>query len=169
MPEMTRLWELTGSPLEARPTQGGTDLEEQAPPSRGSIKLSCTWSGVLCVVTGHHWAPRARLAIAPRAFPCGGRRRGSTRGLRPKFLPRSPCGRSAGASPLRITVQGHGPERATFATLFNCICFTHPWVFGNDGPRGTPNPIPGCPQLQGLSPSHPPVLTGHWTLVQQGC
>ena len=35
-------------------TQGGSDMEEEAPPSWGSIKLLCTWSRVLRVVTGHH-------------------------------------------------------------------------------------------------------------------
>lgn len=50
-------------------------------------------------------------------------------------------------------MQGHGPEPATLTNLFNCTCFTHPWVFGHDGPRGSPDPIPGRPQLQGLSPT----------------
>lgn len=45
-------------------------MEEEAPPSRGSIKLLCTWSRVLRVVTGHHQTRRAStqgLPVSPSA------------------------------------------------------------------------------------------------------
>lgn len=152
-------------------------MEGQEPSSWGSIKLSCPWSGVLC----GHWT-----SLGSKSLVCS-----ST-----KDLPLPPS--AGGVAPEHSYPQIPGwpplpsgsPCRDMAQNLpFSCIRFTHPWVFGNDGPRGTPIlpldipaaeaqrvPHPSTwvtsewqiqrtpPSLLGFQPhGHPPVLTGHWS------
>lgn len=81
------------------------------------------------------------------------RRRGSTRAL----LPLNP---RVAASPLRITLQDTAQNLP-----FSCIRFTHPWVFGNDGPRGTPILPLDIPAAEAQRVPHPSTwVSSEWQI-----
>ena len=128
-------------------------MEGQEPSSWGSIKLSCPWSGVLC----GHWT-----SLGSKSLVCS-----ST-----KDLPLPPS--AGGVAPEHSYPQIPGwpplpsgsPCRDMAQNLpFSCIRFTHPWVFGNDGPRGTPILPLDIPAAEAQRVPHPSTwVTSEWQI-----